>query len=221
MCASAPTDMQKDNDRLVKRIAGVADHLLAGGQCQVTRLLPFCGLAANESAWRAYYMFLIDTSRQLFMTGLSLSSVQVISDERKQMLLDSGSNLLRVLYNPSDGIIPVKKDLTDLYREIQAISPGWERVSIHARPRRKLEDPDLLLMEEVLRYSLNRWYSGGFAYFLTQYYVCDYARLRFVVDSRSAGRVKNLAEFWHRYYGGPNVQSAQEQQAATDQALCR
>lgn len=198
--------MQKDSGRLVKRIACVADDLLAGRQCQVTRLLPVCGLAANEYACRAYYMYLMDTNRQMFLTGFSLSSVRVVSDERKKMLLDSGCNLIRVLYNMNEGMIRVGKELIDLYGEIQAISPGRKRVSIHAT-RRKMEDPDLILVEEVLRYSLNHWYSGTFAYFLSQYHVCDYTRLRFVVDRRSAGRVKNLAAFWSSYYKGSDVES--------------
>jgi hypothetical protein len=140
------------------------------------------------------------------MTGFSLSSVYVVSDERKKMLLDSGINLLKVLYETNEGIIRVGKDLIDLYGEIQAISPGRRRVSIHAS-RRKMEDPDLLLMEEVLRYSLNHWYSGNFAYFLSRYFVSDYANLRFVLDRRSAERVKNLAAFWSSYYRGSGVEN--------------
>lgn len=199
-------DMQKDNGKLVKRIAGVADDLMTGRQCQVTRLLPVCGLATNAYACRAFYMYLIDTCRQLFMAGFSLSSVHVVSDERKKMLLDSGLNLIKVLYETNEGMIRVGKDLIDLYGEIHAISPGRRRVSIHAS-RRKMEDPDLLLMEEVLRCSLNHWYSGNFAYLLSQYFVCDYAHLRFVLDRRSSERVRNLAVFWSSYYRGSGMES--------------
>jgi hypothetical protein len=189
---------EKKKERL-NRLSCFAEKLRSGHRCHVTGLAPICHLVTSDYAIsddpvQQYFMFLITTSRRLLMEGSSLSTVHVVDEEIKLKLLDSGITLLTEYYRNYDGILRVGKELIDLYNEISGISPGVKRIAVHAS-RRKLEDADLLLMESIIWFSLNHDYAAGSAYYASQIFISDRARMRFNLDSRSAARVEEIIKF--------------------------
>jgi hypothetical protein len=177
-------------------IARVAKDLRQGIPCQVTRLLPIQGLITDEWSCRDYYLFLLESSSILFDQGLSMSSRRLVEGREKRRIYSEAMRLLHTLYNTREGIQEAAgRELTDLYEGIQSLSPGGKRISVHASWRRKLPDADLILIEEILRYSLNQWFDRVWAYRLTRYYVSSYEGLRFLLDQRSADRIMGIVDF--------------------------
>lgn len=187
--------------KLFTRLSCLAHKLRTGQRCHVTGLMPISRLQFGDYTCKKYFMFLLNTSRHLLMEGSSLSTVNVIDDEKKLKLLDSGITLLTEYYREYNGILRVGKELIDLHNEIERISPGYKRIAIHAG-RRKLEDADLLLMEEITWFSLNHTYKAGaaycafIAYSVSKTFISDCARMRYNLDSRSASRVEEIIKFF-------------------------
>jgi len=189
--------------KLINRLSCLAYKLRTGQRCHVTGLMPISRLNFGDHTCKQYFMFLVNASRQLLIEGSSLSTVNVVDEEKKTKLLDSGIALLTEYYRSYGGILRVGKELIDLHNEIYMISPGVKRIAIHA-DRRKLEDADLLLMEKIIWFSLNHAYKEGtahcgfIAYYASQTFISDCTHMRYNLDYRSAARVEEIIKFWSK-----------------------
>lgn len=176
-----------------------------GDDLQVTKLMPIESLITSEYQGKQYYLYLIENSFKYYKNGQSLSSVTLIDNSEKEDLFSKSINSLRVLFGQNDGMIESGKELIDTYEYLQSVSPGWKRISIHGT-RRKLEDPDLVLLEQLIRYCLNHWYTGNWAYFLSQYYCCDYKQYRFKLTRNSSARIIDIVNYFIQKFPYSGIQ---------------
>jgi hypothetical protein len=188
------------------RVAETAWLLERGYAAQITQLRVIKHLVENDREGRLFYSFLLKESFRLYSQGQSLTRIQLIAESYKTELYERALALLKAL-NENDGVLNHGKDAIDLHNEISAISSGWKRVSTRDL-RRNMEDPDLVLIEQALRFSMNHWFTGDFAYFLSRYFVCDYARCRFVLSPDSSGRVLSIANYFSQKCLGSDINRA-------------
>ena len=125
------------------------------------------------------------------MESKSLSTVQLLDKPKKHEIYMRSLNALHGLKNNE---IKYEKELTDIYEFFQSTFPGWKRVSIHAT-RRKLEDPDLVFLEQTIRFCLNNWFNGKDAYFLSQYFCCSYEKYRSKMTKKSSFWVMDITQY--------------------------
>lgn len=184
--------------RAVARILAAAERLERGESCQITVLMPICRLARPEHGAR-FARYLLDRSRARFLAGQTLSCEELIPEEEKVACYDQAFDALGQVC--ANGKMPesARRTLEAMYQRLWTIRPGWARVGIHAT-RRKLPDPDLLLVEEACRHALHGWFGGDWDYWLAQIYVCDYRRLRFIPGPESAPRFRDVADYFRRFY---------------------
>jgi hypothetical protein len=86
--------------------------------------------------------------------------------------------------------------LDDLEQRLWDISPGWTRIWVRAT-RRKLADPDLLLLEAAIRLSKEARFTRHSPHILSQMYCCDYHRCRFILTRDSALRIRDIATYFN------------------------
>jgi hypothetical protein len=196
---SLPDPDRTSRRKFIKNIAESAWYLERGEKVQVTRLRPLGCLAGNQWNSKSYYYYLVESSYQFFQNGLSMSRVCLVDVGEKEKMYADALKYLKILYEDHEGIIKVGKALIDLYEQINQLSPGNTWVS-KGRCRRKLRDPDLVLLEQTIRFSLNSWYGGYWSYSLAKYYCCNYWRYRYILDRQSFERVMGIAEFFSQKY---------------------
>ncbi len=167
-----------------------------------TKLIPVIRLYNWNKSCFDFYIYLLKKSLNNFNNRKSLAHQQIVTDkEKKKLYLEVLSNV----ENLHQGEIKssTKKILTELYECFQEISPGHKRLYVHTK-RRKLEDPDLILMEYIVWCYLDNYHNGYWAHALTQFYCCDYKKLRFKMDARSEPRVMDIVHYFEKKYSIAN-----------------
>jgi hypothetical protein len=186
--------MRNNRELQVNKILGLFHLLKNGNKEQVTKLLSLEKLLTSEHQCFDYYLFLVERAQKYNSESKSLSKVEIVNNDLKSELLEEVFAEIKAL-RENEGMITHGKKLIDFYHYFQALSPGWKRISIHAS-RRKLEDPDLILLEQTVRYCLNHWYSGKYAYYLSQYFCCSYEKYRLFLTPESSCRVHDIANYF-------------------------
>ncbi len=188
--------MDTEKQSRVIKLSKIAWNIEQGIETQVTQLLPITKLVEGRIQCRDYFYFLVENSYKCFNDSQSLSKVNLIDNTKKKEIYEKSLNSLNGL-RENDGVIKYGKELIDIYEFLQSLSHGWKRVSVHAT-RRKLEDPDLVLIEQSIRYSLNHWFDGKDAYFLTQYFCCDYRHYRLLLSRDSVSRINSVTGYFRQ-----------------------
>ena len=183
----------RNNARELDRLCDFACSLSEGGVNNVQKLRPIRKLISSFYS-RGFYLFLVESSYDLFKQGRSLASERLISNQTKQELYQSAICGLNALKDRHEGMLIYGKELIDIYQYCQELSPGNYKSAGRDR-RRKLSDPDLVLIEQTVRFSVNHWYGSDWAYWLTRYYCCDYKNYRFKPDERSLERLVYLIRY--------------------------
>ncbi len=195
--------MQKGILRLIK-----AANLSRGTDNFVhsTKLMPIVRLYnRNKSICSDFYPYLLRKSFENFDKGKSLAKSNLVSDEEKRAIYEE------VLFDINKFHVnreekQIREKLEKRYEYFQQLSLGWKRLYVHAS-RRKMEDPDLILMEDIIRAYLKNWHTGCWAYFLCQYYCCDYKDLRFKMNTDSASRIMDIAYYFINKYNEMNIEA--------------
>jgi hypothetical protein len=182
-------------DFIIGKLETVISRLEAGAALQVTAMMPVRRLIRERHVCQRFYLHLIQCSHQHFERGQSLSGASVLADAPKGDLFASGADLLADLYSAAEPSAQVRDELSELAQYLHALSPGWKRKSIHAT-RSKLADPDLLLIERTIVYSLSDLYDGLGAYELCRYFCCDYRDMAFSLEPKAVGRVREVIDFF-------------------------
>jgi hypothetical protein len=182
-------------DFIIGKLEKVINRLEVGAALQVTAMMPVRRLIREQHVCQRFYLHLIERSHRHFERGQSLSRASMLTDIPKTVLYAKSANLLADLYCSAEPTVTVRDELNEIAQYIHALSPGWKRKSIHAT-RRKLADPDLLLIERTIIYSLRELYDGLGAYELCRYFCCDYRDMAFSLEPKSVGRVREVIDFF-------------------------
>jgi len=185
--------------RAIYRIVKAARQLELGEPCPITKLMPIQQLSSQPHGEQAYKcgqftLFLLRKSHESFLAGKSLCRKEIVPDSDKQAFYNRVLELTVPLVKQYEGELEQKAQLNELYSQIKCISPGWIRLNIHTS-RRKLEDPDLVLIEQAVRYLLEGWQGAFWDYSLAQYFCCDYFHYRFIPTQKSAERFMDIADY--------------------------
>lgn len=175
-----------------------AQRLEVAEPLQVTQLRRVSYLISSLGKGALFHHYLLKQSFAYFRQHQSLSTVMLLSHTEKTHLYQQ---LLQLIQPPGTDSGPpdpvIQQRLNEIITSTQALTPNgnWRRIWIHAS-RRTLEDPDLALLEKIAHHWLSKDFCGYRCYQLAQLYCCDYARLRFKPDQRSAARFRDIGRFF-------------------------
>ncbi|MBF0392263.1 MAG: multifunctional CCA addition/repair protein [Alphaproteobacteria bacterium] len=150
-----------------------ANNLDAGRPAQVTCLLAMGRLfRANPELHPAFAIHLLERALAEITPGDGHPEAPDMIRQTMALIRDGAS----------------RPDRSDLAGRINALQPGWKRVWVHASHRRGA-DRRLLMCEEALSFRM---------YGLCAYYVANWTRSRFLLDGRSADRIRAIVAWWTR-----------------------
>jgi hypothetical protein len=203
--------------RAVARLCELANSLASGEKRQASCLKSLSPLLTERTGDYEFFGFLLEKSFARYRAGDTLLDSVQTNDVRKtelfQRLLEICQPLIewrktRANHGEIEEALPRLKQLVqDLERDF----PGTKRIWVHAS-RRRISDPDLLLLENLANvmsaaYPADRnmtWWT----YKLACVYICDYRRLRFIPNDRSAARVMDIADYWSLKHFGKTARDA-------------
>lgn len=148
----------------------------------------------KQSDYPRFYLFLLKKTLEYFQDGRSLSQKEYVDREQKEAYLKTGIRLLELyLTKPS---LSLFKEIDELYQVLWNLAPHMRRASRHVWPRWRLEDPDLLILREILSYlseseNLGEWDT----YFLGRYYCCELMKGLYHPKAHSAQRLRDLSGY--------------------------
>ncbi len=186
--------MDDNKQKNIDKLFVIAERLKQGEKLQITVLSPIKYLIEDKEVTLNYYLYLLERSFNHYQLSQSLSTVQLIKDAKKNELYLSSVKALK-------SFIQSKREMTGdhklhhIYKRSQQMFPGWKRVSVNAT-RRRLEDPDQLLIEQTARYAYKKWWSGSAAYEISQYFCTDYKNYRMKFTKESSIRVNDIAQYF-------------------------
>jgi hypothetical protein len=182
--------------RNIRKLFIAANELERGTPISVTKLRPIERLTDNEVQCQAFFLYLVKRSFERFQRGESLSTVTLIAPEEKaQMYTTTIGELTEVYARDPLNVFEPLAELDDLEQRLWEISPGWARMWLRAT-RRKLADPDLLLLEAAIRLTKEARFTRHSPHTLSQMYCCDYHRYRFKLTGGSAVRIRDIATYF-------------------------
>lgn len=145
--------MDAMKQKRIEKLFAFSKQLEQESNLQITALSPIKKLVENKVTTLNYYVYLLEKSFDYYQLSQSLSTVQLVNNTEKLELYLSSIEALQCFIQ-SNGAIVQENKLLGIYDHFQQQFPGWKRVSIHAT-RRRLKDPDLLLIEQTARYAAN------------------------------------------------------------------
>jgi len=187
--------MTSRKNKLLDKLYHIQKRLINNESLQVTSLLPIARIFRQESDVKAYLLFLLEESYRLFIDHATLSQHTYIYDTQKQAHYQKAITLLTPILKEDAPVYYYETALLKCLRNITKIQPGFCRISVHAT-RRKLLDPDLLLLESIFFYTLNYSFRSTICYQITKEFCCDFENHRFKLSSSSLARVGTLIYFF-------------------------
>lgn len=140
-----------------------------------------------------FFRELLEISYRELRAGRSLAVSSPVARDEKMRLFERA-----LAAWPQGNEYPsATTELKRLLALLRLLFPGHRRVWVHAR-RRRLPDPDLGLLDCVAFFICEGRGTAFYANYASQYFCCDYQRLRLIPDARSAPRVGMLTDLLAR-----------------------
>jgi hypothetical protein len=174
----------------VKKLSEIAEALRRGKRFPITRLTTIKSLCGEPKAAAAFALFLAQRIQSKMRQGKYPKKhrdfVNRAVKELKPYLADPTEERKARLYSLCSEMESEQKE----YKRV-----GWNMV-------RMLKSSDLFVVEECLRLVLKSYEAPYWAYHAARDYAVRYdARYWSGLIPSSAPMVKEIAEFWRKYYG--------------------